>query len=67
MKLVKFLIAYQAGALYNEGETAGFEDDVADDLIKRDIAVAAKAPKPAKADADAAAKEAAAAKDGSGN
>lgn len=38
MKAVKFLMPYTLGALYNEGEIAGFEDGVADDLIARKIA-----------------------------
>ncbi len=43
MKAIKFLAACTVGALYNEGEVAGFEDAVADDLIKRGLAEAAKA------------------------
>lgn len=42
MKAVKFLMPWTVGALYNEGEVAGFEDDVADDLIERKIAEAVK-------------------------
>ena len=42
-KLVTFLMAATVGCLFNEGETASFEDDVADDLIERKIAKAAKA------------------------
>lgn len=38
MKAVKFLMPFTVGALYNEGEVAGFEDAVADDLIERKIA-----------------------------
>jgi hypothetical protein len=38
MKAVKFIVDHTVGALYNAGEIAGFEDDVADDLIKREIA-----------------------------
>ena len=38
MKTVKFLIPHTIGALYNEGEIAGFEDDLADELIERKIA-----------------------------
>lgn len=54
MKAIKFLVACTVGALYNEGEVAGFEDDVADDLIAREIAIEVKAEKgKAKADADA--------------
>lgn len=45
MKAVKFLMPYTVGALYNEGEVAGFEDAIADDLIERQIAEAAKLPK----------------------
>lgn len=43
MKAVKFLMPHTVGALYNEGEIAGFDDDVADDLIERKIAEAVKA------------------------
>jgi hypothetical protein len=42
MKTVKFLMPHTVGSLYNEGEVAGFEDDVADDLIDRKIAEAHK-------------------------
>lgn len=61
MKAVKFLMPYTVGALFNEGEVAGFDDAIADDLIKRKIA---EAVKPAKDDAAAkkAAEEAAAKK-----
>lgn len=38
MKTVKFLTSHTIGALYNEGEIAGFEDDIADDLVARNIA-----------------------------
>ncbi len=38
MKAVKFLMPFTVGALYNEGEVAGFADDVAADLIERKIA-----------------------------
>lgn len=38
MKAVKFLMPFTVGALYNEGEIAGFEDAVAADLIERKIA-----------------------------
>lgn len=44
MKAVKFLMPYTLGALYNEGEVAGFDDDMADDLIARKIAEPAKVP-----------------------
>jgi hypothetical protein len=49
MKAVKFLMPFTVGALYNEGEVAGFEDAVANDLIERKIAEPVKAAK-AKAD-----------------
>jgi uncharacterized membrane protein len=55
MKTVKFLMSHTVGALYNEGETAGFDDAVADDLIEREIAEEVKQPKKA---ADDAAKKA---------
>lgn len=58
MKAVKFLTDHRVGALYNEGEIAGFEDDVADDLIEREIAEPVKG----KAKADPAAEQAAAEK-----
>ncbi|WP_066526674.1 hypothetical protein [Erythrobacter sp. CCH5-A1] len=45
MKAVKFLMPFIVGALYNEGEVAGFEDAVADDLIERKIAEPVKAAK----------------------
>ncbi len=45
MKAVKFLMPYTLGALYNEGEVAGFEADIADDLIARKIAEAVKGVK----------------------
>jgi hypothetical protein len=45
MKAVKFLMPFTVGALYNEGEVAGFEDAVANDLIERKIAEPAKAAK----------------------
>lgn len=47
MKAVKFLMPHTVGALYNEGEVAGFDDDVADDLIERKIAEPVKGGKPA--------------------
>jgi len=58
MKTVKFLMPYTVGALYNEGEIAGFDEAIAKDLIEREIAEPVKA---AKSDAkeDAAAKKAA--------
>lgn len=37
-KAVVFLVAHTLGSLYNAGDVAGFEDDTADDLIKRGIA-----------------------------
>lgn len=43
MKAVKFNHEHRVGALYAEGEIAGFEDEVADDLIAREIAVEVKA------------------------
>lgn len=49
MKAVKFLMPFTVGALYNEGEVAGFEPAVANDLIERKIAEPVKATK-AKAD-----------------
>lgn len=58
MKAVKFLTDHRVGALYNEGEIAGFEDSVADDLIEREIAELVKG----KAKADPAAEKAAAEK-----
>ncbi len=45
MKAVKFLMPFTVGALYNEGEVAGFEDAVADDLIERKIAEPVKGAK----------------------
>lgn len=45
MKVVKFRMTHTVGALYNEGEVAGFEDAVADDLIARKIAEAVKSAK----------------------
>ncbi|MEP2103085.1 MAG: hypothetical protein ABJP02_04925 [Parasphingorhabdus sp.] len=42
---VKFLMPHTVGSLYNEGETAGFEKGVADDLVKRKIAEPAKTKK----------------------
>jgi hypothetical protein len=57
MKAVKFLMPYTLGALYNEGEVAGFDDDIAADLIERKIAEPAKASakgKPSAEDAPAA-------------
>lgn len=47
MTAVKFLMPYTLGALYNEGEVAGFEAEIADDLIERKIAEPAKGGKPA--------------------
>lgn len=58
MKAVKFLMPYTLGALYNEGEVAGFEDAVADDLIARKIAEAVKSAKGKSSDDDAAKKAA---------
>lgn len=45
MKAVKFIMAYSVGALFSEGEVAGFPDDVADDLVDRGIAEPVKASK----------------------
>lgn len=45
MKAVKFLMPYTLGALYNEGEVAGFDDAIAADLIERKIAEPAKGVK----------------------
>ncbi len=42
MKAIKFLMPYTVGALYNEGEVAGFDEAIAADLIERGIAEAAK-------------------------
>lgn len=39
-KAVIFLVAHTLGSLYNAGDVAGFEDETADDLIKRGIAKA---------------------------
>ena len=50
MKAVKFLMPHTVGSLYNEGEIAGFEDDVADDLIERKIAEAVKSKAGGKSD-----------------
>lgn len=48
-KAVVFLAAHTLGTLYNVGDVAGFESEVADDLIKRGIAEDAKNKgKPAK-------------------
>src|SRR3546814_10161682 len=49
---VTFLMSHTVGALYNEGETAGFAPEVAEDLIKREIAKPAKADKAAKKPAE---------------
>lgn len=49
MKAIKFLMPFTLGALYNEGEVAGFDDEIADDLIKRKIAEPAKGGKASKA------------------
>lgn len=46
MKAIKFLAAATVGTLYNEGEVAGFEDHVADDLIEQGVAEEVKAEKP---------------------
>lgn len=46
MPTVKFLMSYTIGALYNEGEIAGFDEDTAKDLIDRGIAEAVKTGKP---------------------
>lgn len=48
MKAVKFLMPYTLGALYNEGEIAGFSDEIAADLIERKIAEPVKGGKAAK-------------------
>lgn len=45
MKAVTFLLAHTVGALYNIGETAGFSDEIAADLIERGIAEPAKVKK----------------------
>lgn len=45
MKAIKFLTPCTVGALYNEGEVAGFEDAVANDLIERGIAEPVKGKK----------------------
>lgn len=37
MKAVKFSMSHTVGTLYAKGETATFEDHVADDLIERKI------------------------------
>lgn len=49
MKAVTFLLAHTVGALYNVGETAGFSDEIAADLIERGIAEPAKVKKQAAA------------------
>lgn len=49
MKAVTFLIAHTIGALYNVGETAGFDDETAKDLVERGIAEPAKGKKQASA------------------
>lgn len=51
-KTVKFLMPYTVGALYNEGEVAGFDETLADELIERGIAEAAKPAKKGAADKD---------------
>lgn len=56
MKAVKFLMPFTVGALYNEGEVAGFEDAIAADLIERKIAEPVKASKADEAKAAAEAK-----------
>jgi len=48
MKAIKFLMPYTLGALYNEGEVAGFEDALADDLIARGVAEPVKGGKATK-------------------
>jgi hypothetical protein len=53
MKAIKFLMPYTVGALYGEGEVAGFDDAIAADLIERKIAEAVKQGK-ADTKADAA-------------
>ncbi|MDP2129987.1 MAG: hypothetical protein U0975_16330 [Erythrobacter sp.] len=58
MKTVKFLMPYTVGALYNEGEVAGFDEAITKDLIERGIAEPVKATKSDGKD-DAAAKKAA--------
>ena len=50
MKAVKFLMPYTLGALYNEGEVAGFEEAIANDLIERRIAEPVKGGKAKTAD-----------------
>lgn len=40
-KAVAFIVAHTVGTLYNPGDVAGFDDDVAADLIKRGIAAPA--------------------------
>ncbi|KUO53189.1 MAG: hypothetical protein APF82_00960 [Sphingomonadales bacterium BRH_c42] len=49
---------YTLGALYNEGEVAGFDEAISDDLIKRSIAEAVKPAKGKAADEEAAKKAA---------
>lgn len=60
MKAIKFLTACTVGSLYNKGEVAGFEDAVADDLIKQGVAEAHKAGKGGKGDKGAPVSEPAA-------
>lgn len=62
MKAIKFLAACTVGSLYNKGEVAGFEDAIADDLIKQGVAEAHKAGKSDKATDEAKAKAEAEAK-----
>lgn len=52
MKAVKFLMTHTAGTLYAKGETAGFDDKVADDLVKRKIAEEVKVAKKGKGKTD---------------
>lgn len=52
MKTVKFLMSYTLGALYNEGEIAGFDEAIATDLIERGIAEEHKPAKGAAKDAN---------------
>src|SRR3546814_10275724 len=47
-----FRMSHTVGARYNEGETAGFAPEVAEDLIKREIAKPTKADKAAKKPAE---------------
>jgi len=43
MKAVRFVQSYMTGCLYNPGDVAGFNDEVAASLIERGVAEAVEA------------------------